>query len=105
MSVGKIAAQTGHAILGNYQLLQKSQYEMQLLNQWKQKGSQKAAFKVNSKEQMLSIQQKASSQGISTYIVCDAGKTQIEPGSITVCAIGPLKSENVDKIVEGLQHF
>jgi len=34
----------------------------------------------------------AASLGLNTHIVCDAGRTQIAPGSKTVLCVGPGKS-------------
>ncbi|EGR28391.1 peptidyl-tRNA hydrolase, putative [Ichthyophthirius multifiliis] len=105
MGVGKIAAQTGHAVLGAYQQLEQTQETESLLSGWEESGCPKIVYKVNSKEQLLELEKKATQQGLNSYVVCDAGKTQVEPGSITVCAIGPGKSELIDKIVGGLQEL
>lgn len=40
--------------------------------------------------------------GINTYLVEDAGHTQIEAGSKTVLAIGPAFSDEIDPLTE---HF
>ena len=37
------------------------------------------------------MESKARNAGINTSIVKDAGKTELEPGTVTVCAIGPCK--------------
>ncbi len=39
--------------------------------------------------EMIEIKAKASERGLVTYLVCDAGRTQIAAGSRTVLAIGP----------------
>ena len=36
------------------------------------------------------IFQKAKEEGIPAYLVADAGHTQIEAGSLTVCGMGPV---------------
>ncbi len=39
--------------------------------------------------EMIEINAKAQERGLVTYLVCDAGRTQIPAGSRTVLAIGP----------------
>ena len=46
---------------------------------------------------------KASSLGMPTYIVCDAGRTQIAAGSQTVLAIGPAPKSLVDQVTGHLR--
>lgn len=45
----------------------------------------------------------AAEQGLPTYIVCDAGRTQIAAGSQTVLAIGPAPKSAIDKITGHLK--
>ena len=51
----------------------------------------------------IDIQQKAKEKGIPTYIVADAGLTQIKEGSLTVAGIGPAPSKMVNIITGGLK--
>lgn len=50
-------------------------------------------LQVDSKEEFLSYEKKAREAGLNTHIVCDAGHTQVDPGSMTVAAIGPGDSD------------
>ena len=43
----------------------------------------------------LEIKAKAREMGIPTYVVADAGHTQIEAGSLTVCGLGPCTTKQV----------
>eukprot|EP00607_Mallomonas_marina_P009748 CAMPEP_0182419180 /NCGR_PEP_ID=MMETSP1167-20130531/3584_1 /TAXON_ID=2988 /ORGANISM="Mallomonas Sp, Strain CCMP3275" /LENGTH=149 /DNA_ID=CAMNT_0024593855 /DNA_START=327 /DNA_END=777 /DNA_ORIENTATION=+ len=87
MDKGKIAAQCGHATLGAYRYAGK--HCKSALKQWEHLGQAKVAVKVENLESMQELEQKARSKGLVTYIVTDAGKTQIAAGSQTVLAIGP----------------
>ena len=42
---------------------------------------------------------KARSLGLVSYVVADAGRTQIAPGSHTVLAVGPAPGSQVDKVL------
>jgi PTH2 family peptidyl-tRNA hydrolase len=53
---------------------------------------------VNSEDELLGIRDKAKENGLPFYLVRDAGRTQIAPGSITVCAVGPGKVSDVDTV-------
>jgi len=86
MGKGKIAAQCGHATLGAYKLSTK--YNKSGLQWWETTGCAKIAVKV-SEEEMQEIEETAHAQGLVSYVVRDAGRTQIAAGSRTVLAIGP----------------
>lgn len=47
---------------------------------------------------MRHIQAKARAAGLTTYLVADAGHTQLTPGTITVLGIGPDSVEKIDAI-------
>lgn len=88
MGKGKIAAQVGHAVLGLYKQ-NLNDKNSTMLEKWEATGQAKIVVKINSEKEMYNIFVKAQQMGISTHIVQDAGKTQIESGSNTVIAIGP----------------
>ena len=62
-------------------------------------------MKAKDLQEMLSIREKLEKLeiGINTYLVEDAGHTQIEAGSKTVMAIGPAFSDEIDAITEHLK--
>ena len=86
MGKGKIAAQCGHATLGAYKLSEK--YNKSGLKWWENTGCAKIAVKL-SEDEMDEIEKAAKAQGLISYVVRDAGRTQIAAGSRTVLAIGP----------------
>ena len=51
----------------------------------------------------LALARAAEDAGIFTYLVVDAGRTQIAPGSRTVLAVGPAPKSLVDKITGHLR--
>ncbi|KAF0984760.1 hypothetical protein FDP41_000659 [Naegleria fowleri] len=98
MGKGKMCAQCGHASLGAHRAIHQrvkknpknEQYKEHLrwLNKWHHFGAAKVALRVDA-NQMKHYESEAKKKGLPTYRVLDAGKTQVEPGTATVVAIGP----------------
>lgn len=55
-------------------------------------------MKVANEQEMAGLAAKAQAAGLLSYIVHDAGRTQIAAGSQTVLAIGPAPKSAVDAI-------
>lgn len=47
------------------------------LEKWEYQGQAKVILKINSKEEMMDLEEKAKNAGLNTYIVQDAGRTQV----------------------------
>jgi len=92
MTAGKIGAQIGHATLGSYQKALKKNPD--ILERWENIGQTKVALKISSEKEMMELEKDARDRGILTFIVMDAGRTQIESGSKTVLSIGPGKMDS-----------
>ena len=87
MGKGKVAAQCGHAAVGCYKRA------LRLcpngVKAWEYTGCAKIAVKCPTEAEMGEIQSRAAQVGIPTYLVEDAGRTQIAAGSRTVVGLGP----------------
>jgi len=109
MTKGKIAAQCGHATLACYKRLEKAAAkdangpEAKLLRQWERLGQAKIAVQVKSEEEMLELQAKARSLGVTAEVIQDAGRTQIAASSRTVLGVGPAPKSEVDQITGHLK--
>jgi len=101
MEKGKIAAQCGHATLACYRKSLKMCPDA--VAWWERLGQAKIALKINDESEMDIIQAKARALGLATYIVEDAGRTQIAAGSRTVLGIGPAPVKVVDSITSHLK--
>jgi len=101
MGKGKIASQIGHAVLGVYKKALKK--TPQLVQRWDDEGQAKVAVKIQTEPELLEIQQAAKAAGLVTYIVLDAGRTQIAFGSKTVLGIGPDTINKIDKVTGHLK--
>jgi PTH2 family peptidyl-tRNA hydrolase len=93
MKKGKICAQCCHAAVGAVQ-----GSDPRSIARWERCGTAKIALKVKTQEEMLLIESTATANGINSYIVRDAGRTQIPAGSLTVCALGPAPISAIDAI-------
>jgi len=101
MTKGKVAAQVAHAALGAYKVACKAAPDK--VKEWSRGGQAKVVVKANSEQELLDIEKKADDSGVTSYLVMDAGRTQVEPGSKTVLAIGPDLDENVDSLTGHLK--
>lgn len=102
MGVGKVAAQVGHAVLGLYQFLEAQFDQKPGIREWESRGAKKIVLKGNSTQHLLDLKQKALELQIPNILIHDAGKTQLDPGSLTVLALFG-KSWEVDLVTGKLK--
>jgi len=93
MNKGKIAAQASHAAVS---VLEK--VDSEVFEEWKNGGMKKIVLKVGTTEELLSLFEKVKKH-LPCALITDAGRTQIEAGSKTAFACGPVE-EN-----EGAKYF
>ncbi|KAF5667650.1 PTH2 family peptidyl-tRNA hydrolase [Fusarium heterosporum] len=106
MTKGKIAAQCSHATLACYKALVRAapnSVQAQILKRWERLGQAKIAVQVKSQAEILELQRKARSLGLTAEVIQDAGRTQIEAGSMTVLGVGPAPRSLVDQVTGGLK--
>ena len=100
MGKGKIGAQCGHATLGAYRACMRQGYQSKYWNKamekWSWEGQKKVCVKVKTESDLLKIQKGADKLGIPSYLVADAGLTQIRSGSLTVCGLGPAEAKLIN---------
>ena len=65
---------------------------------WLFRAQAKIALKVDSEAEMDAIITAARAAGLPTYTIEDAGRTEVEPGTRTVTAIGPAPKALLDAI-------
>lgn len=87
MGVGKIAAQVGHATLALYKTLLVELSDQHGVRNWEESGAKKIVLRGESTEHLLTLKSAAEAKHIPSFLVRDAGKTQVKPGSITVLAL------------------
>ncbi|KAI1809498.1 PTH2-domain-containing protein [Poronia punctata] len=106
MTKGKIAAQCSHATLACYKKLSRAapkSVQAGILRRWERLGQAKIAVQVKSEDELLTLMAKARSLGVTAEVIQDAGRTQIDPGSLTVLGVGPAPKSVVDQVTGGLK--
>jgi peptidyl-tRNA hydrolase, PTH2 family len=63
------------------------------------------AVKCPSVEELLQLEVKCAAAGLNTYLIRDAGHTEIEPGSRTVLAVGPAPASAMDPYTRHLKPY
>uniref|UniRef100_A0A1E1X6T8 peptidyl-tRNA hydrolase n=1 Tax=Amblyomma aureolatum TaxID=187763 RepID=A0A1E1X6T8_9ACAR len=103
MGMGKIAAQVAHAAVGLYRLLLQDEAKHgNMLLLWEEYGETKIALRANSIQHLCDLEKKAVELNLATYLVQDAGRTQVPAGSMTVLAIMG-RMDLVDQVTGGLR--
>ncbi|KGQ03108.1 Peptidyl-tRNA hydrolase 2 [Beauveria bassiana D1-5] len=106
-AAGKIAAQCSHATLACYKALagnpDADSTERKMLARWEKYGQAKIAVQVKSQDEMLQMCRKARGMGLTAEVVKDAGRTQIEAGSMTVLGVGPAPRSLIDEVTGHLK--
>ncbi len=95
---GKMAAQCAHASVEAVLRSDKNK-----VNEWRKDGMAKIILKVKDLKELQKYNQIAKDFGLVTALITDAGRTTVEPGTVTVCAIGPDDDEKIDKITKELK--
>ncbi len=98
MGRGKIAAQVAHAAVTA--ALTSSGTDDFVA--WLREGQPKVVLKVASAQDLDDIIEQAQDAGLPVEPVRDAGRTQVTPGTLTCCAVGPADAERIDAVTAGL---
>jgi PTH2 family peptidyl-tRNA hydrolase len=97
MGTGKLAAQVAHAALSAYEDTGK-----RAANEWKGSGQQKVVLKVNGESTLFELADTADREGLPHAVIRDAGRTQLDPGTVTALAVGPGPDDTVDRVTGDL---
>ncbi|MDP7180389.1 MAG: peptidyl-tRNA hydrolase Pth2 [Candidatus Woesearchaeota archaeon] len=95
---GKMSVQVAHASVGS---LVKSHKDD--VSSWKKEGMKKVALKVKDLAELMKFKEDAEDAGLVVSLIEDAGKTVVEPGTVTCLGIGPDKEEKIDKVTGKLK--
>ena len=96
MSKGKTAAQACHAAVSC--AVQAMKRQPSVFSEWDSIGQKIVCLKVASQKELFEFKAIADAQKLITGLICDAGRTEIEPGTFTCMGIGPAKQSVLDKI-------
>lgn len=105
MRRGKEIAQGSHASMA---FLLKGQITAgsTIIMDWLNGGQTKVCLQINSEEELLELHKKAQSAGLISNYITDAGRTEFNGVPTKTCvAIGPNKSEDIDKVTGHLKLY
>ena len=100
MGKGKMAGQTAHASVSAYTLTLSRKKED--AREWEEEGQKKIVLKIGSEEELLSLYEKMKRE-VPCALIRDAGKTQLEPGTITCFGAGPADESVINKYTKDLK--
>ena len=93
---GKLAVQVAHASVD-------SAFKSTNFKAWREEGQKKVVVRVENLKELLVYYNKAKDLDFSTSLIKDAGKTVVEPGTITAVGLGPEKEEDLDLLTKDLK--
>ncbi|MEK6983975.1 MAG: peptidyl-tRNA hydrolase Pth2 [Nanoarchaeota archaeon] len=93
LPVGKASSQVAHA---SVDATLKS--DKKIVDLWKKEGAKKVVLKVKDEKELLKYRVMAENYGLKNALIRDAGRTVLEPGTVTSLGIGPDLEEKIDKV-------
>ena len=100
MGKGKAAGQCAHASVSAYALALSRNKED--AREWEEEGQKKIVLKVGSEEELLALYEKMKRE-MPCALIRDAGKTQLEPGTLTCFGAGPADESLINKHTKDLK--
>lgn len=95
---GKLATQVAHASVGSVM-----RTDRRIVRKWERSGGKKVVLKVGSLRKLKLLHLKTKRYRLPCFLVRDAGRTQLRPGTITCLGIGPDDEKKIDKITKDLK--
>ncbi len=93
MTKGKMSAQVGHAATGAYKRALKKFPDK--VKKWESEGEKKVIVYVADDKELYEIKERIND--IPKFIVIDAGRTHLDPGTTTCMGIGPWDDDILDR--------
>jgi len=100
MGAGKLAAQVAHASLSAVE-----DASDRARTRWQGEGQTKVVLGVDAERELFELADTADAAGIPYAIIRDAGRTQLEPGTVTALAVGPARDDAVDRVTGDLSLY
>ena len=100
LSKGKLAAQCSHAAAEC--ILKVRRTAPKTLERYLSKGARKIVCSTSNLDSLKRIFGEANEAGLVSYMVKDAGHTEIPAGTVTVVGIGPGPRSTIDTITSSL---
>lgn len=95
---GKLAVQVAHASVDAV-----GKTDKRVLDKWKHSGAKKVVLEVSDEKEIFRFESLARDAGLKTAVIRDAGRTVLEPGTLTCLGIGPDLESRIDRITGNLK--
>lgn len=93
---GKIGSQVAHAAVSC--ALYAEKHDKKAFSEWMRQGQRKVVVRVDSLDEIYALKSRAESLGITHSLITDAGKTQVDPETVTCIGLGPAEEEVLDQL-------
>lgn len=100
LSPGKLAVQVAHGAVDAALAAKADRKEW--FAAWRRGGKTKVCVRVPDEEALHELQVQARAAAIPHSLVRDAGRTEVEPGTVTALALGPAPEEVLDPLTRSL---
>ena len=95
---GKTAVQCAHA---SVECVLKT--DRRIVDKWRKDGGKKVVLRVANKKELLKFRYMAHNAKLKNSLITDAGKTEVDPGTVTCLGIGPDVEEKIDSLTKELK--
>ena len=100
LTKGKMAAQACHASLTAYKLTKAK--HPHYVNIWEEEGEKKVIVYVEKTKDIFELFHRIPDE-IPKVMITDAGKTHLDPGTVTCLGIGPYYEDELDRYTGNLK--
>uniref|UniRef100_A0A1B6BZ53 peptidyl-tRNA hydrolase n=1 Tax=Clastoptera arizonana TaxID=38151 RepID=A0A1B6BZ53_9HEMI len=101
MGKGKLCAQIGHAAVSCYEKALKK--EPAIINAWEKENEPKMVLRITSEKELYDLLDQAYNKDLVYCVIRDAGRTQLDEGTVTAAGIGPGDTKKIMEIVGHLK--
>ena len=100
LTKGKMAVQASHASVGSYKKAKAMHPD--IVKSWELGGENKVAVYVEKTSDLFELFHRIP-ESIPKMMITDAGRTHLEPGTVTCMGLGPYHEDELDKYTRGLK--
>ena len=97
LGAGKLAAQAAHAAVSASDAA-----SADVRDTWLARGHRKVVLRVPTEAALTDLEREAVRRDLPTALITDAGKTELEPGTVTALGIGPAPEADIDLVTGDL---
>ena len=98
LSAGKMSVQVAHASVDCAMKAGRK-----LIGDWLSTGGKKVVLEVAGEAELRKFMELAIMQKLKCSLVSDAGRTHLEPGTVTCLGIGPDNDDKIDSVTGNLK--